>query len=534
MKTKIVKSITIVGGGSSGWMTALYLNKLYNHSNKHIDITVIESKDIGILGVGEATVHSIRFFFAAMGLDEQELLAATNATLKTGIMFRNWMQPQKGSTHQYFHPFEHQALGNILDISSAWILSSRQLFERYDQGVSLSSHLMANNLSPKMPSSKAYQGIVPYGYHLDATLMARFLREKAVAAGVTHIEATVYNVNVDGENITSIDTDNGSFEADMFIDSTGFKGLLIDKLKTDNWQSFEQELPCNKAVAMQVQYNKQDVPRSYTTATALSNGWAWEIDLSSRRGTGYVYDGNRLSKQQAEQELKQHLGAEANVVKTLHLDMKVGCRKEFWVGNCIAIGLSGGFIEPLESTGLHLINVAVKLLSTHISSNQTQQISRDSYNRLMNGVYDDLKRFIVLHYCLTDRDDTEFWQQAQKSVEYCPQLKQQIALWQHKTCEFMDLAGGYATTFTDENYRFILYGMNHFPSLHTPFEESNCKQIFDRFSFMANKAKAVVLSHKDWLAQTQSKIPATERNKQGLQSTMTTESVSTNTDSTNV
>lgn len=499
MKKKNVSSITVVGGGSSGWMTALYLNKLYNHTQTNVDITVIESKGIGILGVGEATVHSIRFFFAAMGLDENELLKETNATLKTGIMFRNWMKPVNQKTHQYFHPFEHQALGNILDISSAWILSSRQLFERYDQGVSLSSHLMVDNLCPKMPASPQYQGIVPYGYHIDATLMARFLRRKATEAGVTHVEATVDKVNVIAGNIVSINTDKGEFSADIFIDSTGFRGLLIEALKDDNWQSFEQELPCNKAVAMQVEYQEQQVPRSYTTATALSNGWAWEIDLTSRRGTGYVYDGNRLSKQQAEDELKQHLGADATVLKTLHLNMKIGCRKEFWVGNCIAIGLAGGFIEPLESTGLHLINVGVKLLSTHISSNQIEQASRDSYNRLMNGIYDDLKRFIVLHYCLTDRDDTEFWQQAKESVKYCPELQNQLAVWKHKTCEFMDLSGGYATTFTDENYRYILYGMNHLPDLHMPFDESSCKQIFDRFSFMADKAKSVSLSHKKYL-----------------------------------
>ncbi|WNC69778.1 tryptophan 7-halogenase [Thalassotalea nanhaiensis] len=510
MNEKNVKSITIVGGGSSGWMSALYLNKLYNHNQKNIDITVIESKDIGILGVGEATVHSIRFFFAAMGLDEQELLHETNATLKTGIMFRNWMQPKNGSTHEYFHPFEHQALGNILDISTAWILSSRHLFERYDQGVSLSSHLMAKNLSPKMPSSKPYQGIVPYGYHIDATLMARFLRKKAEAAGVIHVEAMVNNVNVKDGNIDSIDTDQGQFSADMFIDCTGFKGLLIEALKADNWQSFEQELPCNKAVAMQVAYKDEQVPRSYTTATALTNGWAWEIDLSSRRGTGYVYDGNRLTKEQAETELKQHVGKDAEVLKTLHLNMKIGCRKEFWVGNCIAIGLSGGFIEPLESTGLHLINVSVKLLATHISSNQISQVSRDSYNRLMNGIYDDLKRFIVLHYCLTDRDDSEFWQQAQKSVDYCPELKQQIELWRHKTCEFMDLAGGYATTFTDENYRFILYGMDHFPTLHMPYDEDSCQQIFNRFTFMANKAQAVTLSHQEWIKQRSMKDLSTD------------------------
>lgn len=499
MNKKNVQSITIVGGGSSGWMTALYLNKLYNHSAQNIKITVIESKDIGILGVGEATVHSIRFFFAAMGLDEQELLAATNATLKTGILFRNWMQPTQGETHQYFHPFEHQAIGDIIDISSAWLLSSRRLFERYDQGVSLSSHLMVENQSPKMINSKPYQGIVPYGYHLDATLMARFLRTKAVEAGVVHIEATVSNVNVEKGNIASVDTDQGNFSADIFIDSTGFRGLLMEALQKDNWVSFTDALPCDKAVAMQVEYATEQTPRSYTTATALSNGWAWEIDLSSRRGTGYVYDGTRLSKQQAEDELKDHLGSQVRVIKTTHLNMKVGCRKEFWQGNCIAIGLAAGFIEPLESTGLHLINMGVKLLATHLSSNQISQATRDSYNRIMTGVYDDLKRFIVLHYCLTDRNDTDFWQQAQQSVQYCPLLQEQLSVWKHKTCEFMDLAGGYSTTFTDENYRFILYGMDHYPQLHQPFDETTDGKVFDRLTFMANKAKSVTLSHQNYL-----------------------------------
>jgi tryptophan halogenase len=329
--------------------------------------------------------------------------------------------------------------------------------------------------------------------------MSRFLRDKAIAAGVIHVEATVDQVDVKEGNIAAIHTEKGIFYADIFIDSTGFKGLLIEKLRQDNWQSFEQELPCNKAVAMQIAYDNDDAPNAYTTATALSNGWAWQIDLVNRRGTGYVYDGNRITQQQAEAELIAHNGPEASILKTVHLDMKVGCRKEFWVGNCIAIGLSGGFIEPLESTGLHIINIGTRLLATHLSSNNVPQSVRDSYNRLMNGAYQDLKRFIVLHYCLTDRRDTEFWQQAAQSAKYCPQLTENITVWRDKVCEYFDLAGGFSTTFTDENYRFILYGMQHYPNLSGHVDSKQIALTLDKLARRATQAVGHSLSHQVFL-----------------------------------
>ncbi|NMP30278.1 tryptophan 7-halogenase [Thalassotalea sp. M1531] len=499
MNSGPVSSIIVVGGGSSGWMSALYLNRLYNQEKHTVDITVIESKDIGIIGVGEATVHSIRFFFAAMGLDEAELLKETNATLKAGIMFNNWMKPVDGKMHQYFHPFEHVQIGPGLDIASRWLLSGRGEIERFDQGASLSAHLIEKGHSPKMANARPYEGAVPYGYHLDATLMSRYLRKKATEAGVKHIEGTVSQVNVNGENIESIVTEHGVHQADIYLDSTGFRGLLINQVKSDNWQSFEDALPCNKAVAMQIAYDDDQVPNPYTTATALDNGWAWQIDLVNRRGTGYVYDGNRISKEQAEAALIAHNGENATILKTVHLDMNVGCRKEFWVGNCVAIGLSGGFIEPLESTGLHIINIGVRLLATHLSSNQIPQEVRDSYNRLMNGAYQDLKQFIVLHYCLTNRDDTEFWQQAQRSVDFCPELKRNLTVWQHKVCEYFDLAGGYSTTFTDENYRFILYGMQHYPNLNMQVDEEHSKDLFEKLGRKATQTVQNTLSHEAFI-----------------------------------
>jgi len=485
----MMKSICIVGGGSSGWMTAIYLNRYFNQQQAQVQVRVVESEDIGIIGVGEATVHSIRYFFAAMGLDETELLEATNATFKTGIMFRNWMKPVDGQMHQYFHPFDQLKPPMDLDISTSWLLDRRFELERFDQGVSLSSFLIASGHSPKTPQSAPYQGVVPYGYHLDAVKMARFLRKKAIEAGVIHTVATVSDVAVADGNIQCVHTDQGSFSADVFIDCTGFRGLLMNALKTDNWQSFTDALPCNKAVAIQRELPGE--PKPYTTATALTNGWVWEIDLVDRQGTGYVYDGARLSREQAEQELRDYLGPDAAVLKCTHLDMKVGCRKEFWLGNCIAIGLAGGFIEPLESTGLHLINLGVRLLSTHLAGSEMTQPVRDSYNRLMNGFYTDLKQFIVLHYCLTDRDDSEFWRDAAAKAEYCPGLVPQLAAWRYKVCEYMDLAGTFSTTFTDENYRYILYGMGHYPKLQP---RSTARQFDDLFSKVGQQGKHAVLS----------------------------------------
>lgn len=502
------KSLCIVGGGSAGWMTAAYLNKLCNHSAPNFDITVIESPDIGIIGVGEATVHSVRFFFAAMGIDEFELLNETNGSLKTGILFRNWMKPVGGKTHEYFHPFEQQQLSRTLDASSTWFAGKRFEHERYDEGLSLSTVLAKAGHGPKGKSSPGYQGVVPYGYHIDAVLLARFLRRKATEAGVTHIEATVDRVETEAGNIKSVHTTDGaSYTADYFIDCTGFRGMLIDALKADNWNSFEEALPCNKAVAIQRDLIEGEAPKPYTTATALSNGWAWEIGLSSRQGTGYVYDGNRLSEDEAEAELRGFLGDESDILKCKHLRMKVGCREEFWVGNCIATGLAGGFIEPLESTGLHLINLAAGLMGTHLASKDVTQGQRDSFNRLMRGFYQDLKQFIVLHYCLTNRDDTDFWRAAPATVEHCEWLRSQLEIWKHKICEYHDLAGSFSTTFSDENYRYILYGMQHYPQLQLDIPGGQADEMVAALHRRGEQALASTMEHLSYLNMLKDRVP---------------------------
>lgn len=505
MQSRTVKTLNIVGGGSAGWMAAIYLNRYFNREVKNFQINVIESPDIGIIGVGEATVHSIRFFFGAMGLDEAELMAETNATIKSGIMFRNWMKPVRGETHEYFHPFDQQQPGGSVDISSAWFVGGRQSRERYDEAVSVNSHLIKWGHCPKGMSSPQYQAAVPYGYHLDATLLARFLRRKAVEQGVRHIEATVADAEVASGKILSVETDQGRIAGDFFLDCTGFRGLLIDKLQQDNWISFSEVLPCDKAVAIQRELPPGESPRSYTVATALSSGWAWQIDLVNRQGSGYVYDSKRLSPQDAEKELREFLGPESSVLKCTHLDMKVGCRRNTWIGNCVAIGLSGGFIEPLESTGLHMIHLGVSLLATHLAGDDGGDELRESYNEKMRGFYQDLKQFIVLHYCLSDREDSEFWRAAPASVDGCPWLKSKLPLWERKICEYQDFAGSYASIFTDTNYRYVLYGMQHYPTPRFAMSESEVEGIFQRFSQLLSRAKAGTMDHAQFLQTVRAK-----------------------------
>jgi tryptophan halogenase len=379
-------------------------------------------------------------------------------------------------------------------------LGGRAQQERYDQGVSLSAHLIARGYCPKNARTPDYQGVVPYGYHLDATLLARFLRRKAVDAGVEHRIATVSDVEVEQGNITAVIADGERWAADFFIDCTGFRGLLIDKLREDNWDSFEDALPCNRAVAIQRELSDA-APNPYTIATALSNGWAWQIDLVNRQGTGYVYDGKRLSREQAERELREFLGDDARVLKCTHLDMKVGCRRDFWLGNCVAVGLAAGFIEPLESTGLHLINLGVGLLGTHLGAANPPQVVRDSYNRLMRGFFQDLKQFIVMHYCLTDRRDTEFWREAATKGRYCPTLEGLLELWKYKICEFHDLAGSYSTTFSDTNYRYVLYGMKHYPALNLRMDGETLAARFDELKGLLNQALLHSLPQCEYLAK---------------------------------
>lgn len=461
-----MKSVIIVGGGTAGWLSALYLQQQLNLFSQQTQITVIDSSDIGIVGVGEATVHSLRYFLKTLELDEQAFIDATDATFKLGIRFENWRKPVNGRTHEYWHPFDAQLVSHKgFDIGQLWSAMQFNAEEMcYADYASISPHLALAGRSPKLPNSEPFEAPIPYAYHFDAAKAAAFFKQQALERGVNHTSEKVTSVDTEQAIVKAIHTENGRFQADFYVDCSGFHQLLSKPLTQDNWHSYQHELPCNKAVAIQTDLKPEQTANLYTRSTALKHGWCWKIDLQSRSGNGYVYDGNAITPAQAEQELREFLNIN-NEVPARHLDMKIGRLKNQWQGNCLAIGLSAGFIEPLESTGIYLIEAGLRrAVELGLAVNATHQ---HQYNQFMNGLYDELRDFIVLHYCLTDRDDTAFWRTRSDSIMASPRLQQIVNAARSTVITDRDLGASFSL-FNQINYRFVLYGMDCLPEAALP------------------------------------------------------------------
>ncbi|AWB68061.1 tryptophan 7-halogenase [Saccharobesus litoralis] len=470
-----MRSILICGGGTAGWMTAVYLSHLYNRFEQTVSIELIESSDLPPVGVGEATVHSIRHFFDMVGINEAEFFTATDATFKLGIEFINWKQAQKGKTHSYWHPFDMQTAEIAGDnLAQCWLDNLAHTKHDYAHSVSISPYLSAAHKAPKTIDMPAYQAPIPYAYHFDAGKLATFLKSIALKRGVKHTIGAIDKVIQHNGIIQAIQTNIANKQADFYFDCTGFRGLLINQLSANNWLSLEDELPCNRALAIQTPYPDQQQPATHTQAIAMQHGWRWRIGLQNRVGNGYVFSDKYCSESQAEQELRQDLlqnntklgrDAEFKLLK-----MRIGHRQQTWINNCCAIGLSSGFIEPLESTGIYLIEAGLRLWGEYTRFHDFSQLSKatsllpNQYNQILRDIYQDLKRFIVLHYVLSDRQDSEFWRSWQQVLNQDEVLQQQLAVWRYKPVEASDFFAAKSQLFNEINYRFVLYGMGHLPT----------------------------------------------------------------------
>lgn len=399
-----IEKVVIVGGGSAGWMTAA---ALANDLGKTCQITLIESEAIGTVGVGEATIPPIRFFNQRLGIDEATFVRETHGSFKLGIEFINWSR--KG--HAYFHPFGHygaefdhvpfyqhwmqQHLSGdptpIDEYSMAWVASREGKF----------SHPLAD--------PRNIQSRFDYAYHFDATLYAAYLRKYAEARGVERIEGRVVSAAQDSEtgNIVSVTMEDGrDFAADLFIDCSGFFGLLIEQTLETGYEDWSHWLPCNRAVAVPCEKTSAILP--YTKSTAKTAGWQWRIPLQHRTGNGYVYCSEYLEADAAEQTLLASLDGEP-MADPKHLRFTTGRRKRFWNKNCVAIGLSAGFMEPLESTSLHLIQYGIMRLLALFPDKRMSPLLADEYNALTVAEYERIRDFLILHYTATQRDDDAFW-----------------------------------------------------------------------------------------------------------------------------
>jgi len=398
MKTQAIKKVVIAGGGTAGWMAAAGLSKLLG---KTIEVSLIESDEIPTVGVGEATIPTLHIFHQLLGIKEPEFMAATNATFKLGISFENWRDIGK----DYIHSFGFLGQGCWAAGFQHFWLKGRQQGFAADLGDYIPEHLASRVGKFAVVANQERN----HAYHLDAGLYAQFLRVIAEKNGCTRIEGKIKDVNLNPENgyIKSLTLASGTeITGDLFIDCTGFKGLLIEEALHTGYEDWSHLLPCDSAVA--VQTKTVGKPVAYTRSIARDAGWQWRIPLQSRTGNGLVFCSKYMTDEEAKQALLANVEGEL-LNEPRVIKYKTGTRRKHWNKNCIAVGLSAGFIEPLESTGIHLFQRAIIRLIQMFPSNGISQTDVDEFNQQTKVQTDAIKDFIILHYHLTDRKDTPFW-----------------------------------------------------------------------------------------------------------------------------
>lgn len=406
MGSRPVEQIVIVGGGSAGWMTAAALAQLLGQT---CEITLVESAQIGTVGVGEATLPHLRFFNQRLGINEPEFMAATNATFKLGIEFVDW--GQQGNA--YIHPFgDFGRKVSGIDFHHYW-LRLRKTGRVAPLGDYSLPVVAARQHRFSYPANdpRSILSSFSYAYHIDSSLYARYLSQFAQARGVVRKEGKVVDVQQEAESgfITAIELADGQrIGGQFFIDCSGFRGLLIEQTLKAGYDDWNRWLPCDRAVALPCGHADESELAPYTRATAMNAGWRWRIPLQHRVGNGHVYSSSFLDDQAALDQLLEGL-EESPEAEPNFLRFTTGRRRTMWKKNCVAIGLSAGFLEPLESTGIHLIQVAIMKLLEFFPDREMTPHYRNEFNRLMEMEITKIKDFLILHYHATARDDTEFW-----------------------------------------------------------------------------------------------------------------------------
>ncbi|WP_185065999.1 FAD-dependent oxidoreductase [Pseudonocardia eucalypti] len=443
----MIRSVVVVGGGTAGWMTAAYLRAAFGD---RLDVTLVESTTVGSIGVGEATFSTIRHYFDYLGLDEAEWLPNCDGSYKLGIRFENWSTPGE----YFYHPFERLRDADGFSLAEWWLKLGDHR-RPFDRECFITSALCEARRSPRFLDGSLFAGDLdgssgrstlaeqraqfPYAYHFDADKVARFLAGYSVDRGVRHVVDDVVHTAQDQRGwITHVVTrDHGDLAADLFVDCTGSRAELIGKVLGEPFISFQDVLPNNRAVAIRVPHECPGRMNPYTTATAMEAGWLWTIPLLHRDGNGYVYSDEFCTPEQAERTLRRYVAPRGDDLEVNHIAMRVGRSRESWVKNCVAIGLSSAFVEPLESTGIFFIQHGIEQLVKHFPDRQWDRALAQSYNTRIARAVDGVKDFLILHYRAAGRDDNQYWKAAKtrKATDTAEECMEgaRVHLWDQET-----------------------------------------------------------------------------------------------------
>lgn len=494
----MAKKIIIVGGGSAGWVTATYLARMLSADRPGgIELTVIDAPDIGAIGVGEGTFPSILKTLNRIGLDESLLFREAAATFKQGIRFVDWAR----GDDTYYHLFHPAYEPDGLDLTPYWLLG-----EAGDEPSSCIYEIQARVVGamrgPKQLAHKDYSGSLAYAYHFDALAFAAILSRHGAGMGVRHIADKVVAVHLDSAGaIERLTTEkNGDLRADLYIDCTGFRAQLIGEAMKVPFASCRDQLFVNRAVTLQQPHADPLAPLpSCTIATAAKAGWLWDIGLRHRRGIGYVYSSDHCSDDHAADTLRNYVGPSTTAEPRL-ISFEAGYRRTQWHKNCIAIGLSAGFIEPLEATGIGFAESAALILAAVFPWAGPLEPAARQFNAKMPARFDNVIDFIKLHYCLSQRRDSDFWIDNTRPETISSRLKERLESWRYRMPDFIDIDYGH-DTFTEGNWRQVLYGMGFRSDLSARRDayryHQDARKAFSEVRLQASAATRVLPTHRD-------------------------------------
>ena len=491
-----ISRIIIVGGGSAGWLTAGVIaaeHGIHDNAKQPLDLVLIESPDVPTIGVGEGTWPSMRATLQRIGLSETDFVRECDASFKQGTFFRDW---QTGGGETYCHPFTVPIEYAETNLAPHWLaLSSAPPFA---DAVTPQTALFADCLAPKQITTPEYAFVVNYAYHLDAGKFAERLRRHCTEKlGVRHVAANVTQINAaDGGDIQSVTTDSaGDIAGDLFIDCTGASSLLLGEHFGIPFQSQQATLFNDTALAVQVPYaNEDQAIQSCTHATAQAAGWVWDIGLPTRRGIGHVYSSAHISGDEAAAQLLAYItevaGDKAAAAATpRQIRFRPGHRREFWHRNCVAIGMSSGFIEPLEASALVMIELAAGMIADQLPpTRDVMDVVAKRYNQKFLRHWNQIIEFLKLHYVLSARDDSAYWQDNRAASSIPDKLGEQLSLWRYRSPWHPD-AEAVDDLFPTASYQYILYGMGfRTMPLHTRSHQQAQRQAAELFRKNAARA----------------------------------------------